>query len=44
MGALFDANACFMAALAARPKEPIGNCAVGDALRLQNKLDDATHF
>jgi serine/threonine-protein kinase len=43
-GAPVEAHGCYMAALANRPGEAVGYCAVGDALRLQHKLDEAAHF
>jgi serine/threonine-protein kinase len=39
-----EAGSYYRAALAARPGEAVGYCAVGDALRLQNLLDDAIEY
>jgi eukaryotic-like serine/threonine-protein kinase len=40
----WEASGYYRAALARRPEEAVGYCAVGDALRLQNLLADATEY
>jgi serine/threonine-protein kinase len=39
-----DASGYYRAALASRPGAAVGYCAVGDALRLQNELDEAIYY
>ena len=39
-----DAGGYYRAALASRPREAVGYCAVGDALRLQKGVDDAIYY
>ena len=39
-----EASGYYRAALASRPREAVGYCAMGDALRLQNQLGEATDY
>jgi tetratricopeptide (TPR) repeat protein len=39
-----EASGYYRAALASRPREAVGYCAVGDALRLQKELGDAADY
>ncbi len=39
-----EARGCYGAALASRPSEAVGYCAVGDALRYEKKPDDAFDY
>src|SRR5262249_51539073 len=39
-----EAGSYYRAALASRPGEAVGYCAVGDALRLQNALEEAIDY
>ncbi len=39
-----EASGYYRAALASRPEEAVGYCAVGDALRLQKELDEAIDY
>ncbi len=39
-----EAAGYYRAALASRPKAAVGYCAVGDALRLQNRMDEAIDY